>query len=78
MGGLYAWTSGIQGSIDCTSLTGLFYDGAVTVEGTEYHFEGTMESSFEPYAFPDGTFSGSCTDCPETVTGAGTWNATHL
>ncbi|MBI5487187.1 MAG: hypothetical protein HY905_07625 [Deltaproteobacteria bacterium] len=77
-GGLYVWSSGVQGTADCDSLSGLFYDGTVDVDGTIYHFEGTMESSFEPYTFPDGTFSGSCTDCPDPVTGDGTWNATQL
>ncbi|MBI5501260.1 MAG: hypothetical protein HY907_13520 [Deltaproteobacteria bacterium] len=78
MGGLYVWSSGVQGTADCETLSGLFYDGTVDVDGTTYHFEGTMTSSFEPYVFPDGTFEGACTDCPDPVTGNGTWNATHL
>jgi hypothetical protein len=78
MGGVYEWTSGVQGDADCAGLAGLFYDGMVSVEGTDYHFGGTMESGFVPYSFPDGTFEGTCTDCPVPVTGDGTWDTSHL
>jgi hypothetical protein len=73
MGGVYAWTSRVQGTIDCERVDGAFHDGTVTVEGIDYHFEGTLESSFVPYGCPDGTFTGRCTDCPVIVTGDGNW-----
>ncbi|MBN1773262.1 MAG: hypothetical protein JXB32_18515 [Deltaproteobacteria bacterium] len=77
MGGAYGWNSRIQGSLDCERLDGDFYEGVVSVEGTDYHFGGTMQSSFVPYGCPDGTFAGTCTDCPVPVTGDGTWSVTH-
>ena len=78
MGGVYPWSCSVQGLADCERLVGVFYDGVVEIEGAPYGFEGTMGASFEPYRFPDGTFAGSCTDCPFPVTGDGTWTATHL
>jgi len=78
MGGAYPWSCRVQGLGDCGRIMGMFYDGTVEIERVTYGFEGTLASSFEPYRFPDGGFSGRCTDCPFEVTGVGTWTASHL
>ncbi len=78
MGGVYPWSCSVQGVADCERILGVFYDGSVEIERVVYGFEGTMGSTFAPYRFPAGTFTGSCTDCPFPVTGDGTWTANHM